>query len=181
MLRLCDDIGVSDAILFIQGMYDRVENRFYIFEAGLRCAGEAPYRFLEKVNGVNAMQVLVDHTLGAEPNFQSELEDPSLKGKCCGIVSFVTKGGRVGAILGLEEAVAATPSVIEYESRYPVGSETPNGDTLRQLMIRFVMICDNREKMAHDIAYLNENITVLNTQGENMVIKMEPERLFDTK
>lgn len=181
MLRLCSAIGLSDAILFIQGMYDSVKNSFYIFEAGLRCAGEAPYRFLEKVNGVNAMHVLVDHALDAEVDFQSELEDPSLKGKCCGIVSFVAKGGTVGSIVGLEKAVAATPSVVEYESRYPVGSKTPNGDTLRQLMIRFVMICDNREKMAQDIAYLNENITVLNSRGENMVIKMEPERLFDTK
>ena len=181
MLELCGDIGVTDAIIFIQGLYNADKRQFYIFEAGLRSAGEAPYRFIKKINGVNAMDVLVDHAMGVPSEFASEMEDPTMKGKCCGIISFVTKGGVVGSISGLEEAVAATPSVVEYESRYPVGSETPYGRTLRQLMIRFVMICDSREKMAEDIAYLNEHITVLDENGNDMVIKMNPERLFGTK
>ncbi len=178
MLRLCRSLGMQNGVLFIQGMYDP-ETGFHIFEAGLRSAGEAPYRFLARTNGVNYMHVLVEHALlGKSVTFCPEKEDPYMKGKCCGIVSFVAKGGKVGVIEGLEQAVNHTPSVIEYESRYPVGAETPNGDTLRQLMIRFVMLCDSREQMAEDIAYLNEHITVLNDQGENMVVKMEPERLF---
>ncbi len=38
-------------------------------------------------------------------------------------------------------------------------------------MLRFVMVCDNKEKMKKDITYLNEHIFVLNNMGENMVIK----------
>ncbi|MCD8074124.1 MAG: ATP-grasp domain-containing protein [Lachnospiraceae bacterium] len=179
MLRLCRSLGIKNGVLFIQGMYDSVDG-FHIFEAGLRSAGEAPYRFLERTNGINYMHVLVEHALlGKSVTFCPEKEDPYMKGKCCGIVSFVAKGGRVGRIEGLENAVKYTPSVIEYESRYPVGTETPNGDTLRQLMIRFVMICDSREQMAEDIEYLNTHITVLNDKGENMVFKMEPKRIFD--
>lgn len=181
MINLCKAIGIQNGILFIQGMYDSEKNSFYIFEAGLRCAGEAPYRFISRINGVNAIHVLVDHALSVETGFESDREDPAMKGKCCGIISFVAKAGTVGNIIGLEEAVNATPSVIEYESRYPVGSQTPDSDTLRQLMIRFVMICDSRKKMAEDIDYLNRHITVLNEKGENMVIKIEPERLFGTK
>lgn len=181
MTELCKDIGLKDAILFIQGLYDSEKNEFNVFEAGLRSAGEAPYRFIKQVNGVNAMHVLVDHAMNVPSDFDSDKEDPKMKGKCCGIISFVTKGGKVGKIEGLEEAVKATPSVLEYECRYPVGSETPDGRTLRQLMIRFVMLCDSREKMAEDIDYLNKNITVLNDKGEDMVIKMQPSRLFGTR
>lgn len=181
MLELCSSLGLKNGILFIQGLYHSETNTFNVFEAGLRSAGEAPYRFLKHLNGVNMMQVLVDHALSVTSDFDFEKEDPAMGGKCCGIISFVTKGGIVGSIEGLEEAVSATPSVQEYELRYPVGTETPDGRTLRQLMVRFVMICDSREQMAEDIAYLNENITILNDKGENMVIKMEPERLFGTK
>ena len=39
------------------------------------------------------------------------------------------------------------------------------------------MICDSREQMMKDVAYLNENISVLNDKGENMVIKLEPARI----
>lgn len=181
MLKLCENIGVKNAIIFIQGMYDSEKNCFHIFEAGLRSAAEAPYRFLSRINNVNAMNVLVDHVLSAKSDYNPEHENPWMSGKCCGIVSFVAKGGVVGRIIGLEEAVEAKSSVVAYESRYPVGSVTPDGDTLRQLMIRFVMICDSREQMAKDIEYLNQHITVLNDNGEDMVIKMIPERLFGTK
>lgn len=181
MKALCRDLGIRNAILFIQGLYNSETNSFCIFEAGLRSAGEAPYRFIKRINGVNAMEVLVDHVLSVPSEFDTDKDDPTMKGKCCGIVSFVTRGGVVGSITGLEEAVAETPSVLEYESRYPVGTETPNGRTLRQLMIRFVMICDSREQMEHDIAYLNDHITVLDTEGNNMVIKMEPKRVYGTK
>lgn len=179
MKRLCKELNLTNAILFIQGIYNKDNNRFYIFESGLRCAGEAPYRFLSVINGINAMNMLVDHALSEKINFDAQKEDPTLAGKCCGIVSFVAKGGVVGKIIGLEEAVNKTSSVIEYESRYPVGSVTPDGDTLRQLMIRFVMICENRNQMSKDIAYLNDNIKVLDKDGQNMVLKINPKRVYD--
>lgn len=179
MLELCESLGLSEGILFVQGLYQKENNHFYIFEAGLRCAGESPYRFIEKINGVNAMHLLVDHALGVKPVYDLSLENPGLKGKCCGIVSFVAKGGTVGKIEGLDEAIAATSSVIDFESRYPVGSQVQDTDTLRQLMIRFVMICDSREQMARDVRYLNDHITVLDTNGNDMVIKLQPERILN--
>lgn len=147
MLQLCNNLGLKNAILFIQGIYNRDKNCFYIFEAGLRCAGEAPYRFIERLNGNNALHLIVDNVLSATSTFDIKLEDPKLYGKCCGIVSFIATGGIVGNISGLEEAVATTSSVLDYEKRYDVGDKTPSGNTLRQLMIRFVMLCDTREKL----------------------------------
>ena len=181
MLNLCRELGVNNAVLFVQGMYDRNEG-FHIFEGGLRSAGEAPYRILDQVNGVNYIHLLVENALlGTSVTFSEEKEDPTLRNKCCGVVSFVSKGGVVGEISGLEEAVRNTSSVITYESRYPVGVETPNGDTLRQLMIRFIMICENREQMAEDIRYLNEHVVVNDNQGKPMTVRMKPERVFDVK
>lgn len=178
ILDLCEGLELDTAILFVQGIYQEQSKTFHIFEAGLRCAGEAPYRFINEINGINAMELMTEFILGVKPDYDLSKEDPYLKGKCCGIVSFVAKGAIVGSILGLEEAVKATPSVLEYENRYPVGSATPDGDTLHQLMLRFVMICNSREQMAEDIRYLNQHITVLDTEGDSMVIKMEPESLF---
>ncbi len=176
MTRLCEGIGLTEGVLFIQGLFDG--ERFAIFEAGLRSAGEAPYRFLDKVNGVNYLHLLVDHALGVEVDYDPGAEDPYLGGKCCGVVSFVARGGVVGAIEGLEDAVARTKSVIEYESRYPVGSTVPDGDTLHQLMIRFVMICDSRDQMARDIEYLNGHVNAFDSNGNDMVVKMDPRRVY---
>lgn len=177
MLGLCREIGLQNGVLFIQGIYK--DNCFFIFEGGLRCAGEAPYRFIEPINGLNCLHVLVDHVLLKKAEeYDGNKEDPSLKGKCCGVISFATKGGRVAAIQGLEEAIAGIPSVIAHECRYLPGSEAPSGNTLRQIQLRFVMICESREQLAKDIQYVNETVSVLNEQGQDMCLRFDPNQLF---
>ena len=178
MLRLCENLGVKNGVLFIQGIHNPTTGEFWIFEAGLRSAGEAPNRFIAKINGIDYFQLLVDTALLGKGTVDISKDDPYMTGKCCGIISFVAKHGIVGKIEGLEEAIATTTSVVGYENRYPIGSETPDTDTLRQLMIRFVMICDSREQMYRDVKYLNEHISVLNDQGKDMVIRLEPERIL---
>lgn len=177
MSALIESLDLKNAVLFVQGMYNKELNKFYIFESSMRCAGEAPYRLIEKINGINFMHMLVDTSLAIQTDYDHSKEEPYFKGKIAGTVSFATVGGTVGSITGLEEAVSKLDSVVEYECRYPVGRETPNGDTLRQLMIRFVMICDNKKQMKKDIQYLNDNITVLNDIGENMVVRFDPDLL----
>lgn len=178
MIRLCEGLGMKEGVLFVQGIYDDKKDSFVIFEAGLRSAGEAPYRFLTRVNGINYMSLFVDTALGMEPDYDQSREDPFLHGKCCGVISFVGKGGVISKIDGLTEAVNTTPSVVDYEVRYPAGSEIPDGDTLRQLQTRFVMECDSRDQMAKDIQYLNDNIHVYGMDGKDIVIKMDSNRLF---
>lgn len=175
---LCEGIGLINAVMFVQGLYDEATHQFSIFEGGMRSAGEVPSRFLSYVNGLNYLGLLVDNALSVKSDYEPELEDPYLKGHCDGVVSFVGRGGKVGAIEGLEEAVACCHNVLDYECRYQVGSTVPEGDTLRQIMVRFILDCDSREQMAQDIAFLNEAVSVQDECGHEMVIKMDPERVF---
>lgn len=179
VIGLCKGLKLDYGILFVQGIYNPTTGKFWIFEGGLRSAAELPSRFINVINETDAIHMLTDYALLGESNFDSEKEDPFLQGKCCGIVSFVSKGGKIREIRGLEEAIALTPSVVEYENRYPVGSEIPNSDTLKQLMIRFVMICESREQLASDVDYLNEHIQVFDENGSSMIIKIEPSRLLN--
>lgn len=178
VIKMIESINLKSGILFLQGFYNKEKDKFCIFEAGLRCAGEAPYRFIEKVNGLNFLNPIVDLSLETPTkDYDFSKENPYLNGKYCGVISLVTKGGKVSKIEGLEESVSNVKSVIEYECRYKEGEETPSGNTLRQLMIRFVMICDSIDQMKSDINYLNSNINVYNDKGKSMVLKFDEERL----
>ena len=179
VIRMCEAIGVHEGILFVQGIHDPERNVFRIFEAGLRCAGEAPFRFLEEITHQNFMQVLVDSVLLGASDYDLTKELPDLGGACCGVVSFAARHGVVSEINGLQETVERLPSVRICENRYPVGREVPDTDTLRQLMLRFVMVCGSREQMAEDIRQLNAGIRVLDAQGSDMIVKFDPQRLFD--
>lgn len=98
-------------------------------------------------------------------------DDLKLNGKTCGIISFATRGGTVGQILGLEETIERMNNIVEYENRYPVGSTAPTGRTLRQLLMRFIMVCNDEIEMKDSIKYLYDRVEVLNSEGESMIVK----------
>ena len=180
MIDLCGSLGMKAGVLFVQGLYNQKLNRFSIFEAGLRCAGEAAYRIIERVNGNNFMNLLVDYTLlGRVENYSVERDDPFLKGKTCCVTSFVSKGGTVGRIIGYEEALKSVPSVVSSECRYHEGDVTPDGNTLRQIMLRFVLVCDSKEQMIHDVEKINQTVIVLNDKGEDMCLRFNAREYFE--
>lgn len=179
VINLCKSLELKAGVLFVQGLYNKDKNDFSIFEAGLRCAGEAPYRIIEKVNGVNFMNLFVDYALlGKVECYDIKKEDPYFKGKVCCVTSFVSKGGKVGKILGYEDIEKAVPSVVSKECRYQEGDETPNGNTLRQIMMRFVLVCDSKEQMVNDVGEINHIVTVLNDKGEDMCLKFDASNYY---
>ena len=167
--ELCKSLNMDTGVLFIQGLYNKKKNCFSIFEAGLRCSGEAPYRLIEKVNGISFMNNFVDYALlGRVENFDGRKDDPYLHNKICCVASFVAKGGKVGKIQNFEETVKNVPSIVDSECRYHEGDIVPDGNTLRQIMLRFVLICNNREELVKDMDYINKSIRVLDENGQEM-------------
>ena len=179
MVDLCKSLRLNTGVLFVQGLYNRQKNVFSIFEAGLRCAGEVPYHMIEKCNGINFMNNFVDYSLlGKVYDCDIALDDPYLKGKTCCTISFVSKGGTVGKIIGYNEIQNIVPSIVYRECRYKKGDETPNGNTLRQIMLRFVLVCDSVEQMVCDVETINKSITVLNDKGEDMCYRFNAREYF---
>ncbi len=178
LIALCEGIGLKNAILFVQGLYDDCNEDFYIFEAGLRSAAESPCRFLESVTGQNHYFMLVDDILLGHTDYRLELEKPDLNGKCCAVVSFASAGGVVADIQGLEAVQSTIPEILQVESRYSVGSTVPNGDTLRQIMLRFVVVADSRKRMAEIVKEIGSTVHAVDQQGKQMLIGMQPERVF---
>lgn len=60
-----------------------------------------------------------------------------------------------------------------------VGTETPYGNTLRQLLLRFLIIANSKEELYNTVKYLNENINVYDDHGNDMVIKFDEDRLYN--
>jgi biotin carboxylase len=179
VIKLCKSLKMSTGVLFVQGLYNKQQNLFCIFEAGLRCAGEAPYRLIEKVNGISFMNNFVDYALlGRVEDFDSSKDDPYMNNKVCCVASFVAKGGTVGEILNFEETVKKVPSIVDSECRYHEGDIVPDGNTLRQIMLRFVLICDKREQLVKDIEYINNSVKVLDEDGQNMCYTFDARSYF---
>ena len=182
MIDLCRSLCLEYGVLFVQGMYNKEKNRFVIFEAGLRCAGEAPYRILEKTNGLSFMNGFVDYSLlGRVDSCQNENNDPYLHGKTACVVSFVSRGGQIRDIHGFETIEKEVHSIIDKEYRYHVGDMTPSGDTLRQIVLRFVLVCNSKEQMIDDVERINHMVKVLDEKGENLCFTFDIRDYFYKK
>lgn len=178
LCRLCESIGLKNAVVFVQGFYNRDTKNFVIFEAGLRSAAELPNRLIRHALGKDYMAFLLDSMLLDDATYEECDDDYRLDGTACACVSFVAKGGTVYKIDGLDEVVGKLDSIIETEVRYKEGDVMPSGDTLNQLALRFYLCCKSREEMAKDIAVINETVDMLGSDGSSLVLKFEPSRLY---
>lgn len=169
---LISKLGIDVGTMFVQCFYNKVSNEFAVFEAGLRCAGEAPYRFLNIVNGVNYMKNIVEWTLcGKVLHYDSLKEDPYLNGKKCAVLSFVSGGGKIEKIKGFKEVISKCDSIVDAECRYNEGAVIGQGNTLRQIVMRFVLVCKDIEELQSSIQYINKNVFVLDDSGKDICVR----------
>lgn len=179
MVTMCESIGIKNGVIFFQGFYCPEKDEFCIFEAGLRFSAECVYRLMNKVWGHNPLQIILDEVLLGRTDYKPQKEEFSFCDKACGVVSFASQGGVVGQIIGLDKITSNLESLVSYEARYKKGVKIPNGNTLRQLAMRFTIVSDSRYNLARDIKYLNESVDVLDASGNSMVIKFDENRLDD--
>ena len=178
LIELCTSLKLEVGVFFVQGLYNKVLNKFCIFEAGLRSAGESPNRFMERVNGVNFLHNLVDFSLlGKLQSYDVTKEDPELKGKRCAVISYVAKGGKIAEIVGYSNIRDVVSSIVDSECRYHVGDIVPSGNTLRQIVLRFILVCDSIEQLRNAVNTINERVSVIGTNGKEMCLKFDPSLL----
>lgn len=157
----------------MQGIYDPIKNVFKIFEAGLRCAGEAPYRFTKFINDSSFYNIILDYSLTNKTNYDLSKENPLLKGKYCGIISFVGKHGKIKEITGINKTLKSLTCIKDFEQRYRIGDEIPDTNTLKQIIMRFVLVCDSKQELIESINYINNNINIIDMNNEDITLKFD--------
>lgn len=175
LLRLGKRLGLKNGMFFVQGIRRRTDGAFFIFEGGLRSAGELPSRLTGRTSGINGLHQLVDCALLGHSEQAASACDPAFGGKCCAVASFAARHGVVARICGVEEALRRLPGGTVWESRYFAGDEIPDTDTLRQLVLRFWLVCEDRSALSHEVHLLNRMVAVLDENGNDLLIRPDPE------
>ena len=177
MIALSESLGVTNAVMFIQGIHDKTTGNFTIFEGGLRPAAEATWRLVNHINGINPLHHLVDQCILGNSNYELSREDPRLGGAIGSVVSLAGRSGNIGKIVGVERVLDEVSSIFDWESRYSVGSFVPDSDSLRQIMIRFFMHNASACDLVSDIEFINRYVHVFNESGEEISLHFNPQEL----
>ena len=166
--RMYLSIGLKNAVACVQGVTDG--KKIAVFEAGLRLGGTALYNFIEEINGINTMKLMVDYSILGKMEADINLENPEMGGKRGCLLSVLNGGGVVGKINGYEEACKVV-GVSAPQMRYKVGDRIPQNGTLQQSHLRFYVIRDTAQELKESIEQIQKLISVTDENGNNMLLQ----------
>ncbi len=173
VIKMFKSIGLENGTVFIQGVTNG--SQWAVFEAGLRMGGTALFRFIDQINHINILKLLVNYQMLGKMGGDLSLEDPYLKGKRCCLLSLLNAGGEIAQINGFDEA-NKIDGVVESVVRYKVGETIAKTGTLKQSHIRFFVVRDSAYELKKSVQDIQKIVKVVDKQGKNMLLSP-----FDTE
>ena len=167
VIKMFQSIGLGNGFIFIQGIINR--GGIYVIEANYRLGGHLLHRFTSRINGINYMEMLINYALTGEMgDYDLSLDNPRINKNCCNLV-MVSKGGRVGKIIGLEE-IQKKKNLIAVDKIYDEGDYIERSGTLRQTLMKFFFIEDTIQELKDGIREIQGTIKVLDDKGNDMLL-----------
>lgn len=176
--RIIYDIGLKNGPLFFSGFIDDDE-KLACTESGHRFTGSQEPLIIEKMTGFSIMEMLIRYALTGETG-DSDIEkviDPHFKQWCCKL-SPIVKEGEISKICGMDK-IAKISEVFYLLQSYYEGDSVKGEGTLKQIIARFFIATDTIDKMSEVIDEIQNSLSVLDKNGESMIIQTFDTALLD--
>ena len=170
---MIEGIGFQNGSVFLQAIVD-VENTIFFHEMGPRPSGGMTYKVAEPITGINDIRMQLRYALGEAFSSNEEINkiDPYLNGKVAGTLGIPLKSGVIGNIKGLPKIIQSYPDIqiIQY---YYQGDEVKTSyfGTQYSKFARFKLITDGDKEIVSIINFINENLIILDENGNDMIYK----------
>ncbi len=175
VIDMFKSIGMDNGTLFLQGCVD--QGTVYFYEMGYRINGAKQYQLLDRICGFNPMQMIVNYSLtGKEAEVDiSDRVNPVLPRSCC-TLSILARPCVIGTIRGLDEIekMPETEAITLWCKEGEEIEESARG-TQKQIVMRITLSSENMEGLAHAINRVYDKLVVLDSEGNNALMKQ-----FDT-
>lgn len=178
VLNMLQGLGVKNAILSLQGFVDG--DSIYFHEAGFRMGGGRSYVFTEQVNGISALDMMIEFSLTGRITCASlkEKDDPIFDKACCNYY-VPLKPGKISEITGLEE-VRSWQQVLDVAVCHKLGDEISQTNSLDCVLYRMHVMDDTPEQLAKTLEKISKTLRILDENGNEMQLEeLSFERAWD--
>ena len=166
-VELFKSIGCRKGIAWIQFMRD-AKGHYYAIEMAQRISAGDTNKLREKSQGVNSIKWMLETTLGIEhkASMIPNICEPPYEAAYCGYLAFADRSGTISSMRGFDKLNG---------DRFVVSNIVNEGDHVEQykLMSRIVFNVKNSTDLCKAIQYINENVQILDENGEDMFIRYE--------
>ena len=169
VIKLIEGLGIKNGIVMFQGFIDG--DKFCFFESGLRMGGEQFYVFAAPLNGINALDMMIEFSLtGKMTCGDAKTQDNPNFSKSCVNYYITLKPGTITEIKGLEE-VEAMPQVLQNATFHKIGDTIQKTNALDRVIYRLHVMDDTKEKLAETLCKISHTLQVLDENGNDMQIE----------
>lgn len=172
---LLASMGARDGVAFFQ--FIASDQGIKAFEMGYRVNGNDDYKVIRRFNGIDFMEMLVRHALTGSMGDSLSRDNPRFSQLAASLV-FYLRAGRVGRF--------DYGDLLEHEGVFDISfRKSPGGvvvgdGTNQQKAMMVKMAAADREAMARLIALVEDQVSVLDDQGVEMLLPpFDPRRLTD--
>ncbi len=167
--HMFEDLGLKNCVVMMQGFID--DNKFYFYESGLRMGGEQFYVFANPINGINALDMMIEFSVTGKMTCGNvkEQDNPYYTKTCCNY--YITlKAGVITEIRGLDE-VEKMPQVLQNATFKKIGDEISKTNSLDRVIYRLHVMDDTPEALARTLEKISHTLRVLDQNGNDMQIE----------
>lgn len=172
-------LGLKNGVLFMESIAN--ESGVWFYEMGLRISGGMTYKITEKTNDINELKMLIDYSVTGRMCSEYDVKkiDPYLNGYLSVSLSLPLKIGTIATIEGMDviREIEEIGNITQY---WNVGDTIlpKHLSTLDQLFARIPIIVKGKERLAEIMSSIKENISVKDTEGNEMIIWSKFDEIF---
>jgi biotin carboxylase len=168
--KMFEEKGFKNGFLYIQSFYD--DEGYHFYETGYRLGGGQSYRLIEKINGVNHLEMLIQFALTGEMCDEKTINNinPFFNKSACGL-SIILKEGKITSIEGLD-LLKKNSTIVNFRQNLPIGFVVKKEflGTVQQLFAKVHIVDKDRNSIEDTIEFIFKTLKVLDEKGENMVL-----------
>ena len=169
VIKLCENLGLKNGIVMMQGFIDGED--FYFYESGLRMGGEQFYVFADPINGINALDMMIEFSVTGKMTCADvkKQDNPYFSKTCCNY--YITlKGGTITSISGIDE-VEKMPQVLQNATFKKIGDTINSTNSLDRVIYRLHVMDDTPEALAKTLEKISHTLRIMDEAGNEMQIE----------
>lgn len=169
VVKMFEGLGLKNGIVMMQGFIH--ENQFYFYESGLRMGGEQFYVFANPINGINALDMMIEFSVTGKMTCGNakEQDNPHFTKVCCNY--YITlSGGTITSIAGIDE-VEKMPQVLQNATFKKIGDVISTTNSLDRVIYRLHVMDDTAEALASTLEKISHTLRILDENGKEMQVE----------
>ena len=175
VIAMLRNLGLKNCVLSLQGFVKGDE--FYFHEAGLRMGGGQSYVFTQALNGISALDMMIEFALtGKMSTADAAAQDDCMFSQYCANYYVRLRSGVIRSISGIDE-VMKMPQVLQCLTFRKVGDSIGTEGSVDRVIYRIHVMDRTKEALAETLSRISRTLEIRSEDGEEMQLeRLTPER-----